>query len=94
MQIENNAYSKEELRNYLTELVVSRGLAMPAIFTLEMYKPLQSLFLNSTHLSAPLMIPLFGLKNYKLLLGVLESKNEIELLIQSIEFKLKRVEQA
>ncbi len=69
----------------LAEHVVSRGLGVPAIFLLELHKPLTSILHATSVVSSPLLRPLFGVKHYDALLGLLESRESIELVIQRIE---------
>jgi len=67
------------------EAVVQRGLETPAIFFLEMYKPLTTLAHASIQVGAPFFIPLVGLTRYQQLLTLLSSRENIESLICMIE---------
>lgn len=71
----------------LADLIEKRGLGLPAIFLLEMYKPLVGLAQNFSLVSAPLLIPLFGLNLYNQALKLLDNPANVEELILLIEAK-------
>ena len=71
----------------LADTIDSRGLSVPAIFLLEMYKPLVGLAHNFSLVSAPLLIPIFGINLYKQALKLLDNPANIEELILLIEAK-------
>ncbi len=71
----------------LADLVSNQGLAVPAIFLLEMYKPMVGLAQNFSLVSAPLLIPIFGIRLYKQALKLLDNPANVEELILLIEAK-------
>ncbi|MBX7138374.1 MAG: hypothetical protein K1X83_10345 [Oligoflexia bacterium] len=74
-----------ELLNTLARHVSARGLSVPAIFLLEMYKPLSSL-IGTAALNVPtLFVPLFGTRLARMASELLSSKQSVETLISIIE---------
>lgn len=69
----------------LAHAVCQRKMEAPAVFLLETMKPLSGLLLASTQVSAPVLYALFGREPIERLLRLLESRADIERLIQSIE---------
>ncbi len=65
--------------------IVRRRLASPAVFVLEMYKPLIGLFREGVTVAAPLLYPLVGSNLYGAACEVLKSQDEVEKLIVAIE---------
>ena len=70
---------------HLAREVTRRGFGVPAIFVLEMYKPLMSLAHAGVAVGAPLLLPIFGSTMYRSALQLLESPEQIEDLIRRIE---------
>ncbi|MDZ4786230.1 MAG: hypothetical protein SGJ02_09160 [bacterium] len=70
---------------FLAEEIAKRRLSVPAIFILEMYKPLFGIFREATIISYPLLVPIVGAKLYKVSLTLLSSQDKIEELIKLIE---------
>lgn len=83
--MESVSSERELLLRRLAGEVSGRGLAVPAIFMLELYKPLMTLLHSACQVSLPLLVPLFGLSLSRKLLLLLESREGIERLIQLIE---------
>lgn len=79
--------SKERLDciEYLASAVCARGFEAPAIFVLEMYRPLTRTFYAVSLVCMPLFVPIFGTKLAKLAIAVLESPKHVQLLIDKIE---------
>ncbi|GEM_PF-2484676 len=77
------------LTDQVADGIVKRGLAVPAIFLLEMNKPLAGLFREGASIAAPLLSPLFlsivGSKFLKEATSILGTKDGIESLIKEIE---------
>lgn len=71
----------------LSRAVIERKLEAPAIFFLEMYKPMTTVLQHLVLVSVPLLAPLFGSYNVNRVLAVLEDRENIEALIQKIERK-------
>lgn len=69
----------------ISEEVVRRRMSSPAVFVLEMYKPLIGLFREGVTVAAPLLYPLVGGKFYNAACEVLKSSDEVEKLIVAIE---------
>jgi len=69
----------------LAAQVKSRGMSIPAIFFLEMYKPLTSLLHVGSVICAPVMLPIFGANFSQRAAQFLESRENVELLIRELE---------
>ena len=69
----------------LATQVHKRGMALPAIFFLEMYKPLSGVAHAAALVSSPMLIPFFGPERYEAALRVVGSRDALEQLIQEIE---------
>lgn len=80
-----SAGEQEQLLQELAQSVRMRRLEVPAIFLLEMCKPLSSLAHSVGVMSAPLLYALFGAQNGQKLLSLLESRTSIEQLICLLE---------
>lgn len=65
--------------------IMRRKLSAPAIFVLEMYKPLVGLFREGAIMAAPLLYPLVGSRLYGNLCKLLESPENLEALIVELE---------
>ncbi len=66
-------------------ILVTRGLAAPAVVLLEMYRPLTTLFHTGGVVMAPLLAPLFGYARCEEILRVLKDRKAIDTLISLIE---------
>ena len=75
----------EENISLLARGVCSRGLAGPAVFFLELHKPLTGVLREIALLASPMFVLLFGRQKMDLMNEILESPDKIELLIQKIE---------
>lgn len=75
----------QNLVDSVAQAIVSRGFGIPAIFVLEMYKPLQTIFHSGTILSAPILLALTGKSIYRDALLLLEDRQNVESLIVRIE---------
>ncbi len=84
-----DAELSDEARSELIESLAKRahdyGLATPAIFFLEMHKPLHFLAGQSVLLGSGVLAPLFGVKNVQRMSKLLEKRENLELLIRRIE---------
>ncbi len=69
----------------LASEVRRRKMAIPAVFFLEMYKPLSSTLHNIGLVSLPFLAMIFGTSRAKSALELLSSRENIESLIQLIE---------
>ena len=72
------------LRSYAAK-ISERGLAIPAIFFLEMHKPLTTLAHTATQVGVTIAQPLFGSCFGAQLLKLLESRENVERLISYLE---------
>lgn len=77
----------EELLEKLSQRVSLMRLEAPAIFFLELYKPLMGLFGATALLAEPLLYALAGQKKTENLRQFLESRENLECLIARIESK-------
>lgn len=69
----------------LANVVIDRGLASPAIFLLEMHKPLVGLVHAISLIASPALSILFGLNKTAKLLELFKSRSNVEKLICKIE---------
>ena len=69
----------------VAEVIHRRGLALPAIFFLEMYKPLIGCARELMTMVEPIALALVGQTTTSELKEVLSSSNHVELLIQMLE---------
>ena len=69
----------------IAESICARGLASPAIFALELHKPLIGILREIALVSAPLFSAIFGYQYKKAMDEVLESRDRVEELIVCIE---------
>ena len=76
---------RDALIDHLARQVGARKLQTPAILFLEMHKPLAFLTGQGLLLSSGFLAPLFGPKNVQQYARLLESRDNIELLIRKIE---------
>ena len=65
--------------------IIRRRLCAPAIFVLEMYKPVVGLLREGAIFAAPLLYPFVGASLYGNLCKLLESPDNIEALIVELE---------
>lgn len=79
--------SNEEIVNKVSSGIVSRRLSVPAIFLLEMNKPLVGLFREGSYLAAPLLLAIVGSKLFRQAQGIISTIEGIESLIKAIEVK-------
>ena len=77
----------------IADNICTRGLASPAIFFLELHKPLFGLVREILVVSSPVMGVIFGRDFRNFMDGVFESPERIEELIVLIEEKSKPLEQ-
>lgn len=80
----DNAEHEEQLRA-LARAICRRGLAAPAVFFLELYKPMTGLCLAGATMCAPLCAALVGARRVDRALGLLESREAVERLLMLIE---------
>lgn len=86
--------SVAEMQNDLIEEVATRikdyRLQMPAIFLLELYKPLSTIFFNLTLLTSPLFAAILGMKKSGQIRELLSTTDGVESLICRLESDLQR----
>jgi hypothetical protein len=73
----------------VAQLVVDRRLEAPAVFFLELHKPLAGLSSQAMLVGAGLLAPLLGLERFNGLQGVLADPRRYEALMQRIEAKAR-----
>ena len=76
---------RDALIEKLAQKVAQRGLQTPAILFLEMHKPLSFLAGQSLLLGSGFLAPIFGPQNVQQIAKLVESRDNIERLIQRIE---------
>ena len=81
--------TEDILFDQVAEQVVRRGLATPAVFFLELNRPLGFLAGQATHLLSPFLGPLFGLGNVRRLAQLLEDPASVDRLLDRIEAREK-----
>lgn len=72
----------------IADRIYKAGLAVPAIFMLELHKPLTSIIHTSVSLGAPFVEPFVGSSRYGAISQFFESRESAEQLIQLLEAKL------
>jgi len=82
---ENAAPCGEQELRALADAVCARGLAAPAVFFLELCKPLTTLGHSGMTICWPLCAALCGAKRMSALLSIAESRERVEQLIVMIE---------
>lgn len=65
--------------------VLQRRMTVPAVFFLEMYKPLTTCIQAAVVFSLPLLVPLFGSRLALRVVKVLDSRDNVEKLIRLLE---------
>ncbi|MCS6776170.1 MAG: hypothetical protein RMJ43_01335 [Chloroherpetonaceae bacterium] len=76
---------RDALIEQVARLVDARGLHLPAIWFLELHKPLCFLASQSVLLGSGFLVPLFGPHRVQQWARLLESRDNVERLIQRIE---------
>jgi hypothetical protein len=76
---------KAEIVDKLATQVVKRGLSVPAVFFLEMHKPLCRVAANAAVMFSPFIIPFSGFALFDHYSQFLEERENIERLIRRIE---------
>ncbi len=66
-------------------LLRERRLEAPAIFMLEMHKPLSTVVRESVRFFSPMLMPFLGAQNTARLISVLENPENIEQLLRLLE---------
>lgn len=75
----------QSLADSIAKPIVNRGLAVPAVLFLEMYKPLSFVASQSLMMAMPFLAPFIGAQRVADLSKVLKDRNNIELLLNRIE---------
>ena len=65
--------------------VVAKGMEVPAVLLLEVSKPVSFLFSQGMLLLGPILYPFFGMDRIERFAGFLNSRQNVEMLIQRIE---------
>lgn len=80
-----NQQDPAQLISKIAAEISRRRLIAPAIFALEMYKPMYGMFREGAVASAPILYPLVGSNLYNALCSLLNSSENIESLILKLE---------
>lgn len=65
--------------------IKKRGMEVPAVFFLEMHKPLAGIAGNAMIVGSPFIVPFFGMDNVHDFSRLLQRQGGVERLIQAIE---------
>ncbi|MCB0345255.1 MAG: hypothetical protein KDD66_09050 [Bdellovibrionales bacterium] len=76
--------SRERIARIASRIVES-GLETPAVFFLELHRPLGAVFYNTALLFTPAVAPLFGIDRVKTLQHLFAEPENIDLLLKLIE---------
>ena len=76
---------RDELIDNLARKVVKHGMSAPAILFLEMHKPFAFLASQTLILGSGFLAPLVGVQNVQEYSKLIESRDNVELLIRKIE---------
>ncbi len=79
---------EEDIR-CLASAVCKRRLETPAVFFLELYRPLSNVLYNISLVSFPVLTPLFGVQNMQRLTRILEKGEHVEMLLKKIEHEAR-----
>jgi hypothetical protein len=82
---------KQALLGKLAQEIVDRRLAVPAIMLLETVKPLSFLGSQALIFIEPIVQSVFSFKNYREVTLMLEKRENVELLLQEIEQRDKKL---
>jgi hypothetical protein len=85
------AERKQALLAKLAQEIVDRRLAVPAIMLLETVKPLSFLGSQALIFIEPIVQSIFSFKNYREVTLMLEKRENVELLLQEIEQRDKKL---
>jgi hypothetical protein len=77
--------SPDPLLDRVAAQVVRRGLVTPALFFLELHRPLSFLAGQATHALQPFLAPLFGYQTVQRLARLLEDPANVDRLLERIE---------
>ncbi len=75
----------QSLADSIAKPIVGRGLAVPAVLFLEMYKPLSFVASQSLMMAMPFLAPFIGAQRVADLSKVLKDRDNVELLLNRIE---------
>ena len=76
---------RDRMIQSFAERVVKRGLATPAVFMLEMHKPLCFFGSQLLLLGAPLLGAFFGFGRLSKIAALIEKRQNVDLLVRAIE---------
>jgi len=76
---------QDKLIEKIADGVVKRGMDTPAIFFLEMHKPLTFFASQGLIVLSPFVGPFVGIENVRIVSKLLEKRENVERLIQRIE---------
>ncbi|HNV70395.1 MAG TPA: hypothetical protein PKO06_11905 [Candidatus Ozemobacteraceae bacterium] len=84
----HRTYSDEELQTFIQSVareIVSRGMSVPAVFALELMKPLSFISASSLTFMGPILETLIDPQKIEKMSCVLEDRNRVEALLVAIE---------
>ncbi len=82
---ELDAEERDQLFDRIAATVARRGMVTPAVFFLELHRPLTFLAGQTAHLMLPFLAPLVGLETARRLARLLEEPANVERLLDRIE---------
>jgi hypothetical protein len=80
-----SAKERDQLLDRIAARIIRRGLATPAVFLLELNRPLSFVAGQATHVLTPLLAPLVGLASMEQLAALLEDRTNIDRLLDRLE---------
>lgn len=85
MDEELSVQDRDRLVDELARKIVGRRLETPAVFFLEMHKPVTFLASQSALVASPFLAPLFGREGIERYAALFSTQENVELLIRRIE---------
>ena len=82
---ELTAKQRDAMVESLAQKVVARGMEVPAVLLLEVTKPVSFLVSQAVLVAGPMLYPFFGFERIDRFAGFLNSRENVEMLIQRIE---------
>lgn len=85
----NTTVDNSALIESYAQKICSLGLTTPAIFLLEMHKPLVSVFHTAITFAEPVSVPLFGAERIRGVRELLSTRENVEALITRLEWLME-----
>ena len=93
MQQQNSTHSQQAampLEERFADAVVAKGLQVPAIFFIELYKPLATIGGSAFEAFSPFLVALLGVKWTSQMCELVSSRERLERVLTMIEAKAQR----